>query len=119
MKKRGQDKLKKILNVSSILGSIELTNRDLGEVRPPVSMAAYNASKAALNMLVKMWSELLENENFVVYSSHPGWVKTDMGSDHAPVEIVDSITGQLSVLNKLTVVDNGLFYDYRGKTLPW
>jgi hypothetical protein len=70
-------------------------------------------------MIVKLWAGLLKGENFVVYSSHPGWVKTDLGSEHAPVTVEDSISGQLAVLDKLTVADNGSFFDFKGRTLPW
>lgn len=115
LRKRGQDNVKKILNISSILGSIELIN----QVSPAGSQPSYNISKAALNMYVKLLSNNLSKENFIVYSSHPGWVKTDMGGDSAPVEIKDSITGQLAKLESATAKDNGGFFDFEGKTLPW
>lgn len=40
--------------------------------------SAYCVSKAALNMLTKMFASQLAKENFIVYSSHPGWVKTEL-----------------------------------------
>jgi NAD(P)-dependent dehydrogenase (short-subunit alcohol dehydrogenase family) len=115
LRKRGQDNVKKIVNISSILGSIELIN----QVSPAGAQPSYNISKAALNMYVKMLANNLAKENFVVYSSHPGWVKTDMGGDSAPVEIKDSIAGQLAKLESVTAKDNGGFFDFEGKTLPW
>lgn len=115
LRKRGEDKVKKIVNISSILSSISLIN----QVSPTAPTAPYNTSKAALNMVVKMWAGILGKENFIVYSSHPGWVKTDMGGDNAPVDIDESVTGQLTVLDKLTAEDNGSFYEFSGKKLPW
>ncbi|CEP13616.1 hypothetical protein [Parasitella parasitica] len=115
LQKRGQEHVKKILNISSILGSIELIN----QVSPTGSQPAYNISKAALNMYVKMLSNNLAKENFIVYSSHPGWVRTDLGGESAPVEAEDSIKGQLAKLESATAKDNGGFFDFQGKALPW
>jgi NAD(P)-dependent dehydrogenase (short-subunit alcohol dehydrogenase family) len=115
LRKRGQDKVKKILNISSFLGSIA----DLGIANPTTRGSAYGVSKAALNMLTKMNATLLAKENFIVYSTHPGWVKTDMGGDSAPVEQVDSIAGMLKKLDSVTGEDNGSFFNYTGEALKW
>lgn len=40
--------------------------------------SVYCVSKAGLNMLTKMFACQLAKENFIVYSSHPGWVKTEL-----------------------------------------
>ncbi|KAF1805969.1 hypothetical protein V8B55DRAFT_1486926 [Mucor lusitanicus] len=115
LQKRGKDHVKKIVNISSILGSIELIN----QVSPTGGQPAYNISKAALNMYVKMLANNLAKDNFIVYSSHPGWVATDLGGQSAPVQAVDSIRGQLAKLESATAKDNGGFFDFEGKTLPW
>lgn len=115
LRKRGQDKVKKILNISSFLGSISSTN----VANPNGIKPAYCISKTALNMLTKLTASSLAAENFIVYSSHPGWVKTDMGGDDAPVEQVDSIAGMLEKLDRVTVEDNGHFFNYTGEELPW
>ncbi|OAD04135.1 hypothetical protein MUCCIDRAFT_141495 [Mucor lusitanicus CBS 277.49] len=115
LQKRGKDHVKKIVNISSILGSIELIN----QVSPGGGHPAYNISKAALNMYVKMLAGNLAKDNFIVYSSHPGWVATDLGGQSAPVQAVDSIRGQLAKLESATAKDNGGFFDFEGKTLPW
>ncbi|KAG0923253.1 hypothetical protein G6F64_013830 [Rhizopus arrhizus] len=70
LRKRGPDRVKKILNMSSLLGSIELTNSSEG--------TAYKISKSCVTMLTKLQSIQLAKENFVVYASHPGLVRTDM-----------------------------------------
>ncbi|KAL9549044.1 hypothetical protein MBANPS3_005408 [Mucor bainieri] len=115
LQKRGKDHVKKIVNISSILGSIELIN----QISPAGGHPAYNISKAALNMYVKMLANNLAKDNFIVYSSHPGWVATDLGGKSAPVQAVDSIRGQLAKLESATAKDNGGFFDFEGKTLPW
>ncbi|OAD02870.1 hypothetical protein MUCCIDRAFT_142722 [Mucor lusitanicus CBS 277.49] len=117
LQKRGKDHVKKIVNISSILGSIELIDR-LSTLPVGVN-PAYNISKAALNMYVKMLANNLAKDNFIVYSSHPGWVATELGGKSAPVQAVDSIRGQLAKLESATAKDNGGFFDFEGKTLPW
>lgn len=115
LQKRGQEHVKKIVNISSLLGSIELIN----QASPTGIRPSYNISKAALNMYTKMLANNLSKDNFIVYSSHPGWVKTEAGGEEAPVEIEDSISGQLNVLDRVTAKDNGAFIDWEGKTVPW
>jgi NAD(P)-dependent dehydrogenase (short-subunit alcohol dehydrogenase family) len=62
---------RKIFTISSILGSVELTNY-------AGSIAPYNVSKAAVNMYIKELSEDLKADNFTILAIHPGWVATDM-----------------------------------------
>lgn len=76
LRKRGQVNTKKILNMSSGLGSI--TNMNAGKGSGFGS--AYCVSKAAVNMLTKMFANQLAKENIIIYASHPGWVKTDLVS---------------------------------------
>lgn len=115
LRKRGKENTKKIMNMSSIIGSIT----DIGMANPANRMPALSVSKAALNMVTKMTANQLAKENFIVYASHPGWVKTDFGGKSAPVEPKDSIAGMLKVLEKLTSKDNGAFIDFKGKRLRW
>jgi NAD(P)-dependent dehydrogenase (short-subunit alcohol dehydrogenase family) len=114
LRKRGKENTKKILNMSSILGSLAI--REPGF---PNGKAPYSVSKTALNMITRLQANELAEENFIVYSAHPGWVATDMGGENAPVKPVDSIKGMLAVLDKLESKDNGNFIDFEGKHLPW
>lgn len=77
LRKRDEDTTKKILNISSIAGSIALS---IG-LNPAHKYPAYCVAKAGLNMHTKMMAHLLSNEKFVVQSSHPGWVRTAMGGE--------------------------------------
>jgi NAD(P)-dependent dehydrogenase (short-subunit alcohol dehydrogenase family) len=115
LRKRGQDKVKKILNMSSILASIT----DIGEINSTGRGPAYSVSKAALNMVTRMTANQLAKENFIIYAAHPGWVKTDMGGENAPVEPHDSIAGMLRTIDNLTPEQNGGFIDFQGKELKW
>jgi NAD(P)-dependent dehydrogenase (short-subunit alcohol dehydrogenase family) len=111
LRKRGKDHIKKIVNISSLLGSIG--GSDIQEA------ATYRISKAALNMVTKLQSLQLAEENFIVYSAHPGWVQTDMGGPDAHITPDVSIKGMLSKLESATSKDNGGFFDYTGEPVEW
>lgn len=47
------------------------------------------------------------------------WVKTNMGTDRAPLEVDDSVKGMMNTFNNITLKDNGKFLNYNGTELPW
>jgi len=100
-----------VVNMSSILGSIEVNNigRNYG----------YRMSKAALNMFTKNLSVELKQEKILCTSIHPGWVRTDMGGEKASLSVERSIKGVLNVLSSLGASDTGSFYGYDGKEIDW
>ena len=101
---------KKVIQITSILGSIENNSGGYYD---------YRASKAALNTMNKSLSIELESEGFTCVVLHPGWVKTDLGGERAPLEPAQSIKGMLAVIQGLEDDDNGKFYDYQGNAIPW
>jgi NAD(P)-dependent dehydrogenase (short-subunit alcohol dehydrogenase family) len=104
-------KLKTIVNVTSNLGSIG-DNADGG-------FYGYRESKAALNMFTKSLAADLGPEGFTCIVLHPGWVQTDMGGSSAPVEVQDSVAGIQRVIDSLSHADNGTFWTFEGKQMPW
>ena len=112
-----QSEAGRIVNVSSILGSIGLHSD-----RPPwleeMKPFAYNASKCALNQFTVHLAAALKGTAIKVNSAHPGWVKTTMGTDRAPMQIP---AGAKTVVN-LALLDadgpTGAFL-HLGKRIPW
>lgn len=80
---------------------------------------AYRASKAAVHMVMKGLSVDLAARGIVAVTLHPGWVRTRMGGDEAPVAPAESAAGLTRVLLGLTARDNGRFYDYLGAERSW
>ncbi len=78
----------RIVNLSSILGSLTL-HADAGSPIYGSKLFAYDASKTALNAYTVHLAAALADTNIKVNSAHPGWVKTDMGSDAAPMNVAD------------------------------
>lgn len=104
-----------IVNMSSILGSVELNNPKSGGGIYP-----YRSSKTALNMITRSLSLDLRHMNINVVAIHPGWVKTDMGGKNAPLTTKQSIAGVLNVIRNFdTEHYNGQLIDYRGNVLPF
>ncbi|XP_051888175.1 C-factor-like isoform X2 [Pristis pectinata] len=102
-----------VINMSSIMASMELFNIQHGKTY------AYRISKAALNMVTKCLANELKPHGILCASVHPGWVRTDMGGEKAPLTKEESVQGILKVLSRLSEQDNGLFLDWRGQLLPW
>ncbi|XP_055048257.2 C-signal [Misgurnus anguillicaudatus] len=104
-----------VINVSSLLGSIQL---NLGEI-PFFKIYPYRASKCALNMITRCLAVDLEAEGILCVALHPGWVRTDMGGANANMSVEESISSLLPVICGLTEKDHGGFLSYNGETLPW
>ncbi len=100
-----------VVNISSIMGSIASNNSGGGYI--------YRSSKAALNMVTKSLANDLAGRGITVVSFHPGWVKTDMGGSGADITAAESVAGMRQVIAGLTPADNGHFFNYDGKPLPW
>ena len=76
----------RIVNVSSILGSLAL-QADPSSAIFSHKVFAYDSSKAALNSFTVHLAHELRNTPIKVNSAHPGWVKTEMGGEGASLEI--------------------------------
>ena len=107
----------RIVNLSSILGSLTLHSMPNSPIDPAKSFA-YNASKAALNVYTIHLAHELRDTKIKVNSAHPGWVKTELGGPNAPMEVADS--GKTSV-QLATLDDNGPSggFIHEGESLPW
>ena len=66
---------------------------------------------------------MFANHNYPLYlfakAPVPGWVKTRMGGDGAAITPQQSVAGMVAVVAELDAEDNGHFYDYQGRELPW
>lgn len=100
-----------IINMSSILGSIE-SNVD-------GSLYHYRVTKSGLNAATKSISIDLKNDGIMAVAMHPGWVKTDMGGEKAPMSVEESCNSMINTIYNLDASKNGGFIQYDGKSLPW
>ena len=86
---------------------------------------SYRASKAALNQIIKTSSieQKRLNKNLIMVSVHPGTVNTKLSSPfigkrkvQTPSEAAIKI---INLLEKLTLEDSGLFFDYNKNIIPF
>ncbi len=107
----------RIVNLSSILGSLSLHADPKSPIYDAKSFA-YDASKSALNAFTIHLAYELRDTRIKVNSAHPGWVKTDMGGEHAPMEISEG--GKTSAALALLADDGPTGgYFHQGKPIPW
>jgi NAD(P)-dependent dehydrogenase (short-subunit alcohol dehydrogenase family) len=107
----------RIVNLSSILGSLNVHSDPSSPIYAKKSFA-YDASKTALNAFTVHLAQELKGTKVKVNSAHPGWVKTDMGGDAAPMELSEG--GKTSV-QLATLPDDGPTggFFHLGEPLPW
>jgi NAD(P)-dependent dehydrogenase (short-subunit alcohol dehydrogenase family) len=108
----------RVINQSSILGSIA-TCEGAWEQMGGFFSAGYATSKAGLNMLSMIQSKALAAKNIAVCSAHPGWVKTDLGSEAAPMEVVDGAKTAVGLATMPREKFPHGHFQHLGADLPW
>jgi NAD(P)-dependent dehydrogenase (short-subunit alcohol dehydrogenase family) len=79
----------------------------------------YSSSKAALNMLMKAFSERHPDDPRALLLVAPGWVRTEMGGDAATLGISDSIPLVVDIVERNAGIPGLRFTDRHGEVLPW
>ncbi len=102
---------KLVLVVSSKMGSI--SDNQSGK------SYAYRSSKTALNSIMISAALDLAAQNIKILLLHPGWVKTDMTGDHAPIDAKTSVAGMLSIAQQADHWKSGTFIDYKQDLINW
>jgi NAD(P)-dependent dehydrogenase (short-subunit alcohol dehydrogenase family) len=105
-------------------GTLAIMSSRMGSLALATTYAAgewetYRASKAALNMLARCFYQRHRNEGRTLLIMHPGWVKTDMGGEDAPVDLTASVDGLYNTLEKWRGRGEEAYVDFEGNVLPW
>lgn len=101
---------KKVVNLSSFMGSFKGQSN---------GAHAYRTSKAALNRAMQIFGRELADEGFIVMNLHPGWVKTEMGTEAADIDVVTSVTGLLKIIETTKLEDVNQILGYDGTNLSY
>jgi NAD(P)-dependent dehydrogenase (short-subunit alcohol dehydrogenase family) len=100
--------------------TIALMSSRLGSISESSGMTLpYATSKAALNMLAKGLAAILASRGIIVVALSPGWVRTDMGGQSAPLSPEASVRGLRKVISGLKKSDSGKFLSHDGSEIPW
>ncbi len=107
----------RIVNMASGLGSLAL-NSDPNYEFAKVKLAAYNTSKAAVNMLTVVYAARLRDQGIKVNAADPGFCATDLNghSGHRTALQGAAIAVKLATLDDAG--PTGGFFDEAGP-LPW
>lgn len=107
----------RIVNVSSILGSLTL-HSDESSQATQIKPLAYDASKTALNQFTVHLAASLTQTPVKVNAAHPGWVKTDLGSQRAPMEVEDGAKTAVRLAILGPDGPTGKFFHF-DEEIPW
>ncbi|MBP1995984.1 SDR family oxidoreductase [Paenibacillus eucommiae] len=79
----------------------------------------YSMSKTALNMFSERLRAYVKDKDIIVYAVHPGWMKTDMGGEEAPLDPNETASGIFDLLERKVTVNSKIsFIDFRGRPMP-
>ena len=89
--------------------------------------AAYAASKAALNQMLRHMAAELKRKgsSTTVIALHPGEVETDMANVELGWEVegqmtpAESVASCISVIESKTPAESGTFWTWEDKPYPW
>jgi NAD(P)-dependent dehydrogenase (short-subunit alcohol dehydrogenase family) len=107
----------RIVNMSSSLGSLA----SIGDPNSPfyqVVCPAYQMSKAALNALTVVFAKELKDTNIKVNSACPGWVRTDLGTERAPLSVEEGADTPVWLATLPDDGPTGGFFNSR-RPMPW
>lgn len=60
----------------------------------------------------------LESDGVTCVLLHPGYVRTDMTGQNGLIDVDESVSGMISVLES-DLPMNGRWYDFKRETIPW
>lgn len=124
------------LMVTNALSPMRVISRLLPSVRPDGAVAAmssrlgsvalntdggwevYRASKASLNTLVRSFA-IRQGDARTYLCVSPGWVRTDMGGDEAPLDVRTSVAGMADALEARSGTGGVHYIDYENNPIEW
>ena len=82
-------------------------------------MLSYRASKSALNQVVRTLAAEWGDTGFTTVALNPGWVRTAMGGQNAPLTPLTAAHNIVSFIRTAGPSLNGAFVNTDGTALPW
>jgi NAD(P)-dependent dehydrogenase (short-subunit alcohol dehydrogenase family) len=107
----GRSSRKVIATLSSRMGSVADNTSGNAYI--------YRSSKAALNVVMKSLAVDLRERGITCVTLNPGWVRTDMGTRHAPLSVEESVHHMRTLLASVRLNDSGRWLNHDGTDIPW
>lgn len=79
----------------------------------------YRASKAAVNMAMQCFAHEVAERGIGVLLVHPGWVRTEMGTAAAELDVATSVGGVRAVIDAFDAAEKLAFRAWDGRDIPW
>jgi NAD(P)-dependent dehydrogenase (short-subunit alcohol dehydrogenase family) len=107
-------------NIRATRGKIAIISSQMGSsTRAPGGSYIYRASKAAALNLGRNLATDLTDQGIAVGIYHPGWVRTDMGSDAAELSVDEAVEGLVARFDELDLESTGAFLTWDGRVHPY
>jgi NAD(P)-dependent dehydrogenase (short-subunit alcohol dehydrogenase family) len=102
-------------------GTIAVMSSNLASIEGNLTggWEVYRASKAALNTFMRSYAARTAGGARTLLAISPGWVRTDMGGEEAPLDVETSCRGILDVVDSHTGKGGLSYVDYLGATIAW
>lgn len=101
-------------------GVIAIMTSELGSIADNTGFwPLYSSSKAALNMLMKGYAAHRPGDPRALLLVAPGWVRTDMGGEEAPLSIEESIPLVVDMIAANQSKPGLRYVDRFNRNLPW
>lgn len=97
--------------MSSSMGSAAKNEKGEAEV--------YRASKVSLNSLMRSYAARETAVPRLLLAMDPGWVRTDMGGERAPLDVETSVRGMVDTITARAGTTGMAFINYKNETVPW
>jgi NAD(P)-dependent dehydrogenase (short-subunit alcohol dehydrogenase family) len=112
--------VERFLDLAAADGQVAVMSSELGSIAlNDGGWEVYRASKAALNTLMRCLAARRAGDGRTYYVVAPGWVRTEMGGEQAPLDIDTSIPGVADALERRRGTPGLVFVNYRDEILPW
>ena len=108
----------RIVNVTSILASLNIYATSDDPRLPNHRQLAYNTSKTALNAFTIHLARTLEDTDIKVNAAHPGWVRTNMGGEDAELSIEEGAATSVMLATLPSDGPTGVFR-HADQMIPW
>lgn len=96
-----------------------ISSQMASDTRAPGGSYIYRASKAAVLNFGRNLAADLRPQGIAVGIYHPGWVRTDMGTDSAQISVAESAAGLMDRFDALSLATTGCFETWDGRDHPY